>query len=1023
VVPLCFRSAPDPHALTAAIEDVVERHEILRTTFPEVDGEPCQHIVDLAAARPLLTNVRTSARALQHDIAAVAQRRFDITREIPIRAYLLLDSAEIQLLVLVIHHIATDGWSISRSLLPELTRAYQARRRGLHPQFAPLPLQYADYTLWHLERLGSVDDPRSEMRRALAFWTTALDGLPAQLALPADRPRPVAGSFRGGVVPLPIDAQTHARLAAFARRSRATIFMVLHAVVATLLTRLGAGTDVAIGSVLSGRTATALNDLVGFFANTIVVRTNTAGNPTFTDLLARVRRFVLDACAHGDVPFDRVVEALNPPRLISRNPLFDVMLGFRTAALNPTRAEGEISLLPRRLTTDHAPFDLTFDFVERPGPRDAPSGIAGTLRYSADLFEPDTAARMGELFLSLLESALQCPDRRIADIHIQAALERPRVVDHSCAPQRDAERSTIERFEAWVTRAPAAEAVVCGDEQWSYHALNTAANRVAWQLIDLGVRAEDIVGIAAPRSGTLVAWSLGVLKAGAACVFLDPDQPAEDIACVVTQIRPRWIVTMSDVQRVLPPGAPLLVMNETGRVDTPIKRPTTNPSGSDGRTPLRADQAAYVAFTAGTRGVSRAVVVTHDALASVVATLANEVPLTASDRVLSVAPVSADRALGDVLWPLVSGATVVMPSPDEAAYVTLLSRLIAHGRVTVLATTPRTARAIASHVAGSAAGLRMVVSRESLTPDTAAMLRRVGTAVIHLYGTTETAIWNTCGALDGETQTWPAIGVPFADARVYVLDSRLEPVPRGIPGDLYVAGRPVARGYRDAPAATAASFVADPHGAPGTRMVRTGDRALWTAEGQLRLLADSASTIRGGIHAATIEAAVCACGGVTDAVVTQATDSTGASRLVAYVTAAVGTRLDSETLHRQLAHGLPAGVTPDVIVQVDHMSLKANGTLDRARLQTCLVPSVEKRVPTTPLEESLCDLFAQVLGVTSVALDDNFFALGGHSLLVMKLINRARTTLGIEIDVRTLFDAATVAGVVERLETAQLWPH
>ena len=1008
----------DRSALVAALDDLVERHESLRTVFPETNAVPRQHILDLAAARPQLIEISVPEGQIRREIDVAGQRRFDLTIEAPLRAYLFQREHDDHMLLLVIHHIAIDGWSINRVLIRDLIKAYKARCQGAKPDFAPLPVQYADYAIWHLQLLGGEDDPSSVTSQQLAFWKNTLDRLPKQLPLPTDRPRPLTSSFRGGTVPLEIDERLHAAVLALARRNRATIFMVLNASVAALLSRLGAGTDIPIGTAVSGRATTAVSDVVGFFANTVVVRTDTSGNPTFRGLLARVRRCVLDGCAHDALPFDRVVEALNPSRSISRNPLFQVMLGFQTAMPRGADvSDGRISHVFLRRIGDHSRFDLSFEFAERPGPRGVPRGIIGTLRYSTDIFHATTATRMAAQLVAFLQSAVVNPDQHIEQIDVLTAAERQQLVCTWSTCQQAAPASLVsDQIEVQVARTPAAEAVVCGEERCTYAELNTAANQLARELIGRGVGAEDVIGVALPRSVEMVAALLGVLKSGAAWLALDPEQPMEYLARLLGETRPRWVLTTRDTARMLPAATPAIAIDDLAARAALEPGAAYNPTEPERSAFVVPQQAAYVAYSAGTTAKSGAVVATQAGLGAAVAALAHAVPLTAADRVLAATPVGADRALAEWLWPLVSGATVVVATAEDALYPALLAQLIARQKVTVLPTTPRVARAIGAH-RGTAATLRVVVGREPLAPDVALDLRRMGMDVVQVYGTTETTIWNACAALNPETDANPPVGAPIAHTRLYVLDRWLQPVPIGVPGDLYAGGSTVARGYLARSAATAARFVADPYGPAGTRMVRTGDRARWNADGHLELIArrDRAATTA-LLDTAIVEAALRSQPDVHDALVEILPGASGTPRCVAYVVAAAGRSFDDSAVRQQLARTLPDAMVPEVVVALDRLPLTPNGTLDRGALPEPVARIDARRQPQTPTEECLCSLFAEVLGVPQVALDDNFFELGGHSLLVTKLINRARTVLGIELEIRTVFDAPTVAGLVQRLD-------
>ncbi|WP_244433541.1 condensation domain-containing protein, partial [Azospirillum sp. B506] len=612
VIPLVLRLRGDldPAALEAALCEVVERHESLRTVFPDDNGVPCQHILPPSASRLTLPVTAIAPTELHAALVGAAARGFDLTGEPPLRVCLFRLAERDHVLAVMVHHIATDGWSMV-PLARDLTLAYRARRRGRAPEFAPLPVQYADYTLWQRDLFGSEDDPGSLISRQLAYWTATLAGLPDQLDLPADRPRPAVASYRGETLSFRLDGALHRRLLALAQASGASLFMVLQAGLAAFLTRIGAGTDIPIGSPIAGRMDGALDDLVGFFVNTLVLRTDTSGNPRFLDLIARVRDADLAAFAHQDLPFERLVEALNPARSLARHPLFQVMLAFQNTPEVRLDLEGmAVALEPVGLTT--AKFDLQFSLSEVRAADGTPDGIAGTAEYALDLFDRGTVDRMMARFAGFLATAAADPDQPIGRIDLLSAAERQQILVGWNATGQPWPAATLPAlFEAQVRRAPDATALIFEDTTLSYAALNAAANRLAHVLIARGIGPETLVGIALHRSVAMPVAVLGVLKAGAAYLPLDPDYPADRLALMVEDAAPALVLTAAEAAQRLPADTPCLVLDRPEIAAMLAATVPGDPTDADRLAPLTPESPAYVIYTSGSTGRPKGVVGLH----------------------------------------------------------------------------------------------------------------------------------------------------------------------------------------------------------------------------------------------------------------------------------------------------------------------------------------------------------------------------------------------------------------------------
>ncbi|MFI0819507.1 amino acid adenylation domain-containing protein [Streptomyces sp. NPDC021098] len=1002
----------DIAALHTALNDVVARHEVLRTVYPDTGGVPRQHILDPADATVDLPVRRVEEAALAEALADTAAHRFDLTAEPPLHTALFALGPDEHVLLLVLHHIAGDGWS-NRPLARDLSAAYTARCAGRAPSFAPLPAQYADYTLWQRRFLGDADDPDSVLSRQVAHWRRTLDGLPAELELRRDRPRPETAGSRAGVVPLRVGPDLHARLAELARAGDASLFMVLSAALAALLTRDGAGTDIPIGTPVAGRTDDALDDLVGCFVNTLVLRTDTSGDPSFAGLLERVRETGLAAYAHQDLPFEHLVEVLNPARSVARHPVFQVMLALQHA--------GDLSLdLPglrcraEEIVSRSAKFDLLFRVAEQRGPDGLPCGLAGGVEYNADLFDQDTVRDLVTRFLRLLEAAAADPAQRIWRLGLLAPAERERVLTGWNDTARPLPPVTLrDLFEAQAARSPDAVAMVAEDITLTYAQLNARANRLAHALIERGAGPERVVALALPRSAELVVALLAVIKTGAAYLPVDVNQPAERTRLMLDDARP------------------VLVLHADGLVRDPGDRPDGNPG--DTTTPLRPSHPAYVLYTSGSTGTPKGVVVPHAAVVNRLLGMAAEFELGPSDIVLYKAPGAFDASVWEFFWPLTTGARIVVADPEGHRDPAYLASVIQRHAVTTVHFVPSMLRVFLDEpAAAGCTGLRQVLTGgEPLPADLRdRTMSLLDVELHHLYGPTETAIHTTswtCGPPPATPDTAAAgvdrrpvpIGRPVRNVRAYVLDAGLGPVPPGATGELYLAGVQLARGYLNRRGLTAERFVACPFGAPGERMYRTGDLVRWTGDGVLRFIgrADQQVKIRGfRIEPGEIEAVLTRHETVAQAAVVAREDRPGQRRLVAYVLAARGAEPRPADLRGHVAATLPEHMVPATVVVLAAFPLTTSGKLDRLALPE---PgpgfTAAGRPARTPEEEVLTGLFDDVLGVAGTGIDDDFFELGGDSLAAIRLVSRIRDTMGLDLSVRDLFAAPTVSRLMERL--------
>ncbi|GAA4971883.1 amino acid adenylation domain-containing protein [Actinoplanes utahensis] len=1000
-MPIRLRGALDVGALRAALADVTERHETLRTVFAEDDEGPRQIVLDGAA--PDFAIVEVAPDGVAAAIAEVAGHRFDLAAGAPpFRARLLTLGGDDYVLVLVVHHVATDGWSMPL-LAGDLTRAYAARRDGTAPRWPELPVSYADYALWQRDVLGE-----EVLDRQIRHWTEALAGLPVELPLPVDRPRPAVGTQRGGEVTFEVPAALHTALAGLARGRRATLFMVLQAAVAGLLSRLGGGADIPIGTPVAGRPDAALEGLVGFFVNTLVLRTDVSGDPAFSDLVSRVRETDLAAYAHQDVPFERLVEALNPPRSLSRHPLFQVMLSLNNT--EPPLAGAPSSGLTverERVTLTTAKFDLLFSFAERTGTDGQPLGIQGAVQYSADLFDAGTARSLANRLLRLLTAAATDPKTRLSRLDVLDAAERDRVLRGWNGADRPGDgRGLAQRLADQVAASPDAIAVRYGDEALTYRELDGAAARLAGSLAARGAARDSVVAVALPRSVDQAVAFCATVRAGVTYLPIDLKLPADRIAAVLAAAKPSVLIIGGDPE-------PWAVAHPVLRLGDPA------PAGPAAFAPAHPDTGLYLLFTSGSTGTPKGVVVPHRTILNLLDWQRDTLPSEPGRITAQFAPTGFDVSVQETFHALTTGATLeICPEEVRRDGPALVRWLDATG-VNELFAANLVVEAVAENAA--AAGLTLpaltdvVQAGEALRPSgaTRAFFAAVPGRWLHnQYGPTESHVV-TGTVLDADPAGWPArpgIGRPVHNTRVYVLDASLRPVPPGITGELYLAGDALARGYAGRADLTAERFTACPYGPPGERMYRTGDLVRWTPRGELDYLgrADSQVKIRGfRVEPGEVEVALAGHPGVSRAAVLA---HDGA--LVAYVVPAPGA--DRRDWAEHLGRLLPDHMVPAHFVALDVLPVTANGKLDRAAL-----PAVDttgpRRLPRTPQEETLSELFGELLGRPPAGVDDDFFRLGGHSFLATRLVRRIRETFGVDLSVRSVFEAPTVAALAREL--------
>ncbi len=979
----------DQGALVAAIGDVVDRHEILRTTYvTDDDGEPYSRILPAQQASPRVPVVEVTPEDLPRAIDEAVSHRFDLTADLPLRASLFRCAPLEHVLVVVIHHIASDG-SSSAPLIRDLAEAYTARRGGAAPKWEPLPVQYKDYAVWQREVLGDVADPRSLAATQIEYWRAELAGVPQPLNLPLDRPRSEDGGSQGDTVPLEVEPEVASGLRKLAQERGTTMSMVLQAALGVLLQKLGGGDDVTIGSPIAGRTDEALADMIGCFVNTQVLRADLSGNPTFTDLLAQVRDKALASYEHQEVPFDVVVEAINPDRSAAYQPLFQVMFAWQSYE----KADFELPGLEVRFEQaipSTSMMDLTFFMAGDD------SGLRGDLQYSTQVFDRESAEVIAARFIRVLEQLVADPTVPVGAVEVLTRDERDWLVRRVNDTDHPVAADTLPAaFEAQVARDPDRVALVGEQETLTYGEFNRRANRLAHWLVEQGAGPEQLVAVRIPRSVDLMVAIYAVVKAGAGYLPVDTELPEDRVHSVLERAKP------------------LLVLD--GTLPDVAGYPETDPERA-----LSPDHAAYVIYTSGSTGGPKGVQVAHRSIMNRLKWGLAHFDVGPEDRVLLSTSASFDVSLPELFAPLQVGAAVVIARPDGRRDPAYLAELIQREGVTGADFVPSLLEVfLAEPSARQCGSLRWIeVAGEAFPVELADKAVEVlpGCEVHNLYGPTEASVevtgWQHVPGADRVP-----IGAPVWNTQVYVLDAALRPVPPGVTGELYLAGTGLARGYLGETGLTANRFVACPFGASGTRMYRTGDVVRWSQDGQVEYIgrSDFQVKIRGfRIELGEIEQALTGHPGVAQSVVVVRETQDGDKRIVGYVVPE--SQADEESTGALLAElpeylrgRLPDYMVPSVLIPLSEIPLTPSGKLDRRALPAEHARAAAGREPRNHHERTLCSFFSELLGKEGVGIDDDFFGLGGHSLLATRLSSRIRKEFDVSLPITTIIKYPTVA--------------
>jgi amino acid adenylation domain-containing protein len=1016
-----LRGVLDVAALERALAEIVRRHESLRTVFVEVDGAPVARILDPRFRLRVLDAPADADGAL----AAFFAEPIDLARGPVFCAILVRVGAEEHRFAFHVHHIVSDGWSLG-VLFAELAALYGAYARGEPSPLPPLAVQYADYAAWQRGWLrGEV------LARQLAYWGDALRGAPPLIDLPTDRPRPPIESFVGAQVELLLPEGAVEAVDALARREGATPFMVLLAAYAAVLARWSAQDDVVIGTPLANRGSVQVEPLIGFFANTLALRVDLARGPGFRELLRRVREVSLGAFAHQDVPFERVVEELQPERSLAHSPVFQVMFALQNVPGGAASLPG-IAMEPLGRERSIAKFDLSLTLSQAGG------RLHGALEYAADLFDAITIQRFAGHFATLLGAALQSPDAPVAALPLMVAGEREELLRLSAGPDvpRDPSLTLHGLFEAQAARTPDATAVSFAGRSLTYAELDARANRLARLLRSRGATVETPVAVCMERSLEMVVALYAVLKAGACYVPIDPEYPAERVRYMLDDSAARIVLTLDVILSAAAAPDPFAQQSPAAAEGSKAAVATTPPPHADSLTvitldapraldawddtPLAGaadpDALAYVIYTSGSTGRPKGAGNTHRGIVNRILWMQETFGLGEGDVVLQKTPFGFDVSVWELFWPLMAGARLAVAAPGAHRDPAALSRELADAGATVVHFVPSMLQAWLDDASddGRASLRRVISSGEALSAELRDRFFAAlpGVELHNLYGPTEAAVdvtWHPCSS-DEDSPTVP-IGRPVANTRIHVLDPRAEPCPLGVPGELFIAGAQVGRGYWRRAALTAERFVPDPFSTtPGARMYRTGDRARWTAAGELEYLGrlDFQVKIRGlRVEPGEVEAALAADPSVRAAAV--AARGEGADlRLVAWVVPADPPSFSEDALRARLAAALPAYLVPDAIAALDALPLTASGKLDRRALPEPAERAAAYVAPWTPAELELADVWREVLGVELVGAGDDFFALGGHSLLAVRLASRIRQRFGRELPLAEFFRSRTL---------------
>ncbi|PSB52343.1 non-ribosomal peptide synthetase [Chamaesiphon polymorphus CCALA 037] len=1018
-MPLALRLSGvlDTGALQHCLSQLVERHEALRTHFATIDGSAVQIVtphLEIPMQEIDLQSLNESTQSTQVQRLAIqeAQQPFDLATGPMLRVKLLKLAATENVLIFNMHHIISDGWSMG-ILVREVTSLYQAYITNTPVTLPELPIQYPDFAHWQRQWLtGDV------LQAQVDYWKAHLAGAPPLLELPTDHPRPAIQSFQGSQLNFNISVELTEQLEQLSRQQGVTLFMTLLGAYAVLLSRYSGDRDIVIGSPIANRNRGETENLIGFFVNTLALRIDLSDNPSFEQLLGRVRQVALGAYGHQDLPFEKLIEELQPQRSLSHNPLFQVMFVLQNAPMRALEL-GNLQLEPLESETTIAKFDLTLTLEE------AATGLVGSWEYNSDLFERETIDRLNSHFQVLIEGIIDRPAQQIQALPLLSAAERQQLLvewnDTAVAYPDD--KCIHHLFEEQVEKTPDAVAVVFEDEQLTYQQLNQRANQLAHHLQGLGVKPEVLVGICVERSLAMVVGLLGILKAGGAYVPLDPSYPPERLSYMLADAGVEVLLTQQDSLASLPAHSARLVCVDTDWDSIAQASDTNLCSG------VVATNLAYVIYTSGSTGLPKGVQIEHRSLGNLTLAQRQLFALTPSSRILQFASLGFDASVWEIFMAVTTGARLILGTAAALMPGEDLAQMLQHSAATHVTLPPSVLAVLPTDKLLPALG-QMIVAGEAGSLAVVAPWS-VGRRLFNAYGPTEATVCATVAQIVAGSERLP-IGTPIANTQIYILDRDLQPVPIGVSGELHIGGDSLARGYLNRPDLTAAKFIPHPFSDDeSARLYKTGDLGRYLPDGNIEFLGriDNQVKIRGfRIELGEVEAVLSAHPQVQQAVVIDMEDRAGNQRLVAYlVRATADESLNSSQVREYVKHRLPAYMVPAAIVTLDSIPLTPNGKVDRKALP---IPDGEISrmheyvAPRTPSEEIIANIFASVLSVRTVGIYDNFFDLGGHSLLAIQLVSRIQQHFQINLPLAILFESPTVeqlAIVIDSPLSTKLW--
>ncbi|MBE8987319.1 amino acid adenylation domain-containing protein [Nostoc sp. LEGE 12450] len=988
--------------LQQSLDAIVVHHEALRTNFiTSLDGNPIQVI---ATPRPVeLKIIEVTQDQVEFILKKEAQRPFNLESDLMLRATLLQVDEQEHILLLVMHHIASDGWSIG-IIEQQLAEVYEAFLRGKASPLPKLPIQYADFAIWQHQWLSG-----EILSGQIDYWKTQLAGANTVLELPTDLPRPAVQTYQGAVQSLILTQNLSASLKELSHQQGVTLFMTLLAAFGTILYRYTGQEDILIGSPIAGRNQVETEGLIGFFVNTLAIRTNFAGNPSFRQLLSQVREVTLGAYAHQDLPFEKLVEELQPERDMSHSPLFQVMFAFHNTPSQLWELPG-LRIAPLDVHSGAAKFDLTLDIKE------TSEGIKAGIEYNTNLFDATTIARMLGHFQTLLEGIVANPEQHISNLPLLKESEQHQLLVEWNNTQTDYPKNTCihQLFEAQTERTPNAIAVIFDNQQLTYQQLNDYANQLAHYLQSLGVKPEIPVGICVERSLNLIIGLLGTLKAGASYVPLDPAYPQERLAFMLQDSQISILLTQQNLLKTLPSHQAQVICLDSDRDSIAAYQPNSP------ETYITPDNLIYTIYTSGSTGKPKGVQITHRNVLNFLTGMQQHLQLTNIDSLLSVTSLSFDIAVLEIFLPLILGAKIILVSREVTVDGFKLLQQLNNSAPTVMQATPVTWQMLLEAGWKGNAQLKILSGGEALTQNLANHLHQRGAEVWNLYGPTETTVWSTINRIE-QQEALVSIGRPIANTQIYILDKYLQPLPVGVPGELHIGGAGLARGYFNQSKLTTEKFIHNPFNCDSeSRLYKTGDLARYLSNGNIEYLGrlDNQVKIRGfRIELGEIEALLAQHPTIQQNVVIARADNSENQRLVAYILPHPKQAPTTDELRQFLKQKLPEYMVPSAFILLDTLPLTPNGKIDRRALpapdSTRLDSENTYVAPRDEIELQLTKIWEQVLGIQPIGVRDNFFELGGHSILAVKLFWQIEKTFNKNLPLAILFQSGTVEAIAK----------